>query len=189
MNNNFSFAGKGTIVLITGSNMSGKSTFLRTVGINAVLALAGAPVCSEKLTISSFRVFAGMRSRDNLEESISGFYAELKRIRQLIDYITGEIPVLFLLDEILKGTNSIDRHLGAVSLVHQLSGKNTCGMISTHDLDLARQTMKNRYVQNFSFESSIKGEEIIFDYKLRPGICETFNASILMEKMGIQLIK
>jgi ABC-type multidrug transport system fused ATPase/permease subunit len=189
VNNDFSFGGKGTVVLITGSNMSGKSTFLRTVGVNLVLAMTGAPACTRKFNVSLFRTFTGMRTRDNLEENISSFYAELKRIRQLLDYIPGEIPVLYLLDEILKGTNSNDRHLGAVSLVNQLSVEHTAGMISTHDLDLARQTMKNPGIINFSFESSMKEEEIIFDYKLRPGICETFNASRLMEKMGIRLLK
>ncbi|MBS0001319.1 MAG: DNA mismatch repair protein MutS [Cyclobacteriaceae bacterium] len=189
VNNDLSFQGTGTIVLITGSNMSGKSTFLRTVGINVVLALMGAPVCAGKLNLSCFRVFTGMRTRDNLEENISSFYAELTRIRQLIDFIGTGFAVLFLLDEILKGTNSTDRHLGAVSLVRQLSGEKAAGLISTHDLELARKTMKNPGIINYSFESSILDDEILFDYKIRPGICETFNASKLMEKMGIRLIK
>jgi hypothetical protein len=189
VNNDFSLNGEGTIALITGSNMGGKSTFLRTVGINVVLAMMGAPVCAGKLILSDFRVFTSMRTRDNLEENISSFYAELKRIRQLFDHIDPNAPLLFLLDEILKGTNSNDRHLGAVSLVNQLSGEKVTGLISTHDLELARNTLKASHVVNYSFESSILGDEINFDYKLRPGICETFNASKLMEKMGIRLLK
>lgn len=189
VNNNFSLNGVGTIAMITGSNMAGKSTFLRTVGVNVILALMGAPVCAQKLFISNFRVFTSMRTQDNLEENISSFYAELKRIRQLLDHIDQAVPLLFLLDEILKGTNSNDRHLGAVSLVNQLSGEKVSGLISTHDLDLARDTMKSSRIVNYSFESKILGDEINFDYKLRPGICETFNASKLMEKMGIRLLK
>jgi hypothetical protein len=186
--NDFALKGKGTIAMITGSNMAGKSTFLRTVGINTVLALMGSPVCAGKLTLSNLRIFTSMRTQDNLEENISTFYAELKRVRQLFDQINQLEPLLFLLDEILKGTNSRDRHLGAVSLVNQLAAENVTGLISTHDLDLARITMKASPVVNYSFESLISGDEIRFDYKLRPGICETFNASKLMEKMGIRLI-
>jgi hypothetical protein len=189
INNDFSLHGKGTIAMITGSNMAGKSTFLRTVGINVILALMGAPVCAEKLILSDFRVFTSMRTQDNLEENISSFYAELKRIRLLFDKIDPQVPLLFLLDEILKGTNSKDRHLGAVSLVKQLSGENVTGLISTHDLELARNALKTSKVTNYSFESLIQGNEISFDYKLNPGICETFNASILMEKMGIRILK
>ena len=189
INNDFSLRGKGTIAMITGSNMAGKSTFLRTVGINVILARIGAPVCAQKLILSDFRVFTSMRTQDNLEENISSFYAELKRIRLLLDKIDEQLPLLFLLDEILKGTNSRDRHLGAVSLVKQLSGENVAGLISTHDLELARNAMKASQVTNYNFESLIQGNEISFNYKLNPGICETFNASILMENMGIRLLK
>lgn len=187
-NNDFNLNGKGKTVMITGSNMAGKSTFLRTVGVNAVLALAGAPVCARRLEISPVQIFTSMRTQDVLEENISSFYAELKRIEQLLHLVNIQRNVFFLLDEVLKGTNSKDRHLGAVSLVRQLSGLNTSGLISTHDLDLARETMKSSDVINYSFESMIRDNEIYFDYKLRKGICETFNASKLMEKMGIKLV-
>ena len=100
-----------------------------------------------------------------------------------------DTPILFLLDEILKGTNSKDRHLGAVSLVNQLAGKNAFGLISTHDLSLAKETMRSNHVENYSFNSTINGDEIQFDYKLMPGICESFNASKLMEKIGINIIR
>lgn len=188
VNNDFSLNDRGKVALITGSNMAGKSTFLRTVGINAVLAMAGSPVCAKKMEVSLSQVFTGMRSQDNLEENMSSFYAELDRIRQLLDIMETNDPVLYFLDELLKGTNSHDRHLGAVSLVHQLSGKNAMGLISTHDLELARETSKATWVKNYSFESSIEGDEIYFDYKLHEGISKTLNASKLMEKMGIKLI-
>jgi len=187
--NDFSLDKKGNIALITGSNMAGKSTFLRTVGVNYVLGLAGGPVCAKNCEISETQVFTSMRTQDNLEENISSFYAELKRIEQLLAISDKEFPVFFLLDEILKGTNSHDRHLGAVSLVHQLADKNTSGLISTHDIDLAKETSEGRKVANFSFNSRIDDNEIFFDYLLKPGVCKSFNASKLMEKMGIKLIK
>ena len=189
INNDFSLEGLGNIGMITGSNMAGKSTFLRTVGVNMVLALAGGPVCAEEFGLTITQVFSSMRTQDNLEENISSFYAELHRIRQLLQITSDETPVFFLLDEILKGTNSHDRHMGAVSLVHQLTGENTSGLISTHDIDLAREATEGKKVSNYSFNSTINGDEIIFDYKLTPGVCESFNASKLMKKMGIRIIE
>ncbi len=185
--NDFSLEGLGSIGMITGSNMAGKSTFLRTVGVNMVLAQAGGPVCAEKFGLTISQVFSSMRTQDNLEENISSFYAELNRIKQLLQITSDANPVFFLLDEILKGTNSHDRHLGAVSLVHQLREENTSGLISTHDIDLAKEATEGRKVSNYSFNSTINRDEIIFDYKLTPGICESFNASKLMKKMGIRI--
>jgi DNA mismatch repair ATPase MutS len=187
--NDFSLKGKGHIAMITGSNMAGKSTFLRTIGINMALAFAGGPVCADSLSLTPTNVFSSMRTQDNLEENISSFYAELKRIHQLLETTEDKKPVFFLLDEILKGTNSYDRHLGAVSLVHQLADKNISGLISTHDIDLAKETAMGRKVTNFSFNSLIQGDEILFDYKLSPGICKSFNASKLMKKMGINIME
>ncbi|MEO1049672.1 MAG: DNA mismatch repair protein MutS [Bacteroidota bacterium] len=180
--------GKGEVIIVTGSNMSGKSTFLRTIGVNLVLALAGAPVCSKAFEVSNIQVFTSMRTQDDLEESISSFYAELKRIRQLLDLLEdGDQPVLFMLDEILKGTNSQDRHTGGVALVKQLSKTNAVGLISTHDLDLGNTSKTYENVKNFSFNSKIINDEIIFDYKLTEGVCQSFNASKLMQKIGIQI--
>jgi DNA mismatch repair ATPase MutS len=189
INNDFSLEGLGNIGMITGSNMAGKSTFLRTVGVNMVLALAGGPVCAKEFGLTITQVFSSMRTQDNLEENISSFYAELHRIRQLLQITSDETPVFFLLDEILKGTNSHDRHMGAVSLVHQLTGENTSGLISTHDIDLAREATEGKKVSTYSFNSTINGDEIIFDYKLTPGVCDSFNASKLMKKMGIRIIE
>ncbi len=184
--NDFAMEDRGTITIITGSNMSGKSTFLRTVGVNMVLALAGAPVCAEAFEVSVMQVFTSMRTQDSLEENVSSFYAELRRLRQLLDMLkTPERPVLFMLDEILKGTNSQDRHHGAASLIKQLSKLVATGFVSTHDLELGKleETLPN--VKNYSFTSTIEQDEIYFDYKLHEGVCKSFNASKLMAKMGI----
>ena len=185
--NDFSLRGRGAVCIITGSNMAGKSTFLRTVGINAVLAFMGAPVCASELKLSVFRVFTSMRTKDNLEENISSFYAELLRLKMLLSEVEKGMPVLYLLDEILKGTNSYDRHTGAQALIRQLSTSTAFGLVSTHDLELGRMAENNDLITNFHFDSRIDEEEIIFDYKLRPGICHNTNASRLMEKIGIRL--
>lgn len=187
VSNDFVLKGRGKIGLTTGSNMSGKSTFLRTIGVNLVLAQMGAPVCAQRLTCSHTRIFTSMRTQDNLEESVSSFYAELSRIKQLLDSIHDKQPILFLLDEILKGTNSEDRHKGAIALIKQLNEKHAMGLISTHDLSLSNLEAANERIENFSFNSRIDGDEIIFDYKLSHGPCKSFNASKLMENMGIIL--
>ena len=186
--NDFSLKEQGQIAVVTGSNMSGKSTFLRTLGVNAVLAFTGAPCCAASITLSNFQVFTGMRTQDNLEEHVSSFYAELKRIKQLLETVQkNESPVFFLLDEILKGTNSKDRHLGSAALVRQLSEEQAFGLVSTHDLELGDLADVMDKVVNYSFNSHINGNEISFDYKLTRGICRSFNASKLMENMGIKI--
>lgn len=185
--NNFEFHGKGGICLITGSNMSGKSTFLRTVGVNCTLGLLGAPVCAKEMTVSDLRIFTSMRSQDDLEENVSSFYAELKRLKQLLAYIDGKTPVLFMIDEVLKGTNSKDRHKGALALIKQLNLAYAFGFVSTHDIELGNITNELKGVKNYSFNSEIIGDEIKFDYTLTPGICKSFNATKLMQKMGIQI--
>ena len=128
-----------------------------------------------------------MRTKDNLEENISSFYAELLRLKMLLEQINEDKTVLFLLDEILKGTNSVDRHIGAESLILQLSEMNAFGLVSTHDLELGNLQKKNNHITNYNFSSRIDGEEIIFDYKLREGICKSTNASQLMAKIGIKI--
>jgi hypothetical protein len=187
INNDFNFSGKGKTCIVTGSNMAGKSTFLRTVGVNAVLAFAGAPVCADSMEISQFLIFSSMRTKDNLEENISSFYAELLRLKMLLEKIKEGQPIFYLLDEILKGTNSVDRHIGAESLILQLNKTNAFGLVSTHDLELGKLSEQNNLITNFNFSSSIIGEEIVFDYKLQTGICKSTNASQLMAKIGIQI--
>ncbi|MGL1887556.1 MAG: hypothetical protein OCD76_13655 [Reichenbachiella sp.] len=183
--NSFTIDNGQKLNLITGSNMSGKSTFLRTLGVNLVLAQMGAPVSAEKFDFSLMDIFTSMRTQDNLEESISSFYAELLRIKQLLESLNEERPTFYLLDEILKGTNSEDRHKGAIGLINQLSEGNCIGLISTHDIELAELSKANEVLVNYSFNSTIQNDEIIFDYKLTEGACKSFNASKLMEKMGI----
>lgn len=189
VSNDFSIENRGTIYVVTGSNMSGKSTFLRTIGINAVLALAGAPVCANQMQISCLQIFTSMRTHDSLSESVSSFYAELKRIRQLLDKLHDEPPILFLLDEILKGTNSEDRNKGAKGLIRQLHKYKLSGLVSTHDLELGRLAEENpNFIKNYSFNSELIGDnQLHFPYKLSEGVCKSFNASVLMKIIGIEM--
>ncbi len=188
VSNNFSLENKGTVYIITGSNMSGKSTFLRTVGINAVLALAGAPVCANEMQLSILQIFTSMRTHDSLSESVSSFYAELKRIQLLLGKLNHEPPILFLLDEILKGTNSEDRNKGAKGLIRQLHKSKLSGLVSTHDLALGALAKENpQYIKNFSFNSELVDNQLYFPYQLSEGICQSFNASVLMRMIGIEV--
>lgn len=188
--NNFSMVGTGQTVLVTGSNMSGKSTFLRTIGINLVLAQAGTVVCANELVCAPVQVFSSMRTQDSLVESTSSFYAELKRLRQLLELAGSpdrSVPVFYLLDEILKGTNSSDRHRGAEALIRQLHPMQASGLVSTHDLELGEWGAARDFVQNFHFRSDVQAGKLLFDYQLHEGICRSFNASELMRMMGIDI--
>lgn len=176
------------ILLITGSNMSGKSTLLRTIGINLVLAYAGAPVCAQRFSCSMLRIYTCMRVSDNLGENISSFYAELLRIKQIVSASKTERKIFFLLDEIFKGTNSQDRHAGAKVLIRQLSKVGAMGMVSTHDLELGDlERESDRRIRNYHFREYYKNDEIHFDYKLRPGISTTRNAMYLIKMAGIDV--
>ncbi|MFC2128406.1 DNA mismatch repair protein MutS [Bacteroidota bacterium] len=186
--NNFHSEGHGDIVMITGSNMGGKSTFLRTVGVNLVLSLAGAPCCAKNGQVSNLKLFSSMRTQDNLKKGISSFYAELDRIEKMLKLIESSHNVFFLLDEMFKGTNSEDRHKGGFSLINQISELKTSGIIATHDIELAKLSGNKMLVTNYSFNSVIKDNSMIFSYELHPGICNDFNASELMEKSGIKII-
>jgi hypothetical protein len=188
VSNDFSLVGTGHTMLVTGSNMSGKSTFLRTVGLNLVLAQMGTVVCADSLVCAPVQVFSSMRTQDSLVENTSSFYAELKRLRQLLELSgdsTRTLPIFYLLDEILKGTNSADRHRGAEALIRQLHPLPASGMVSTHDLELGEWGATQPYVQNFHFRSDVQDGQLHFDYKLHEGICQSFNASELMRMMGI----
>ncbi|HEV7350985.1 MutS-related protein [Telluribacter sp.] len=189
ISNDFTLVGTGQTMLITGSNMSGKSTFLRTVGLNLVLAQTGAVVCAQRFVCTPVQVFSSMRTQDSLEESTSSFYAELKRLRQLLQLADSptQVPIFYLLDEILKGTNSADRHRGAEALIRQLHPKQSAGLVSTHDLELGQWGTTQSYVQNFHFRSDVEDGQLAFDYKLHDGICQSFNASELMRMMGIEV--
>lgn len=186
--NDFSTIGQGKINIITGSNMAGKSTFLRSVGVNMILATMGAPVCATEMTVSPLKVMSSMRIKDNLEESTSTFYAELKKLKTIIDAVNSNQPVFILLDEILRGTNSLDRHTGSKALIRQLLKHNATGIVATHDLELAGMLQEfPEGIHNYYFDAALDGEELYFDYTLKPGVCQNLNASILMKKIGIEL--
>ncbi len=186
--NNFHTEGQGDVVMITGSNMGGKSTFLRSVGVNLVLALAGAPCCAEYGQVSNLKIYTSMRTQDNLKGGISSFYAELNKVEKMLKLIESNHNVFFLLDEMFKGTNSEDRHKGGFSLINQLSKLKTSGIIATHDIKLAKLAGNKSLVTNYSFNSEIKNDSMHFSYKLHPGICTDFNASELMKKSGIKIL-
>lgn len=177
------------ILLITGSNMSGKSTLLRTAGINLVLAYAGASVCAENFSYAPMQIYTCMRVSDNLEKSISSFYAEILRIKKIVEFAQkSNGQIFFLLDEIFKGTNSQDRHIGAKTLVMQLGKLGAIGMVSTHDLELGElERDSNGKIRNYHFREYYQNDKIQFDYKLRPGIATTRNALYLIKLAGIDI--
>lgn len=179
---------RGEIMIVTGSNMAGKSTYLRSVGVNVVLAMAGSAVCATRFSVSPVQLLSSMRITDNLEESTSTFYAELKKLKMIIDKVNKGEKVFTLLDEILRGTNSLDRHTGSVALIRQFIRHKSAAVIATHDLTLAdiRKEFPGK-ILNYHFDAQIEGEELYFDYKLKPGISQSLNASILMKKIGIEL--
>ncbi|RUT79844.1 MutS-related protein [Ancylomarina longa] len=186
--NDYQLIGPGTIHIITGSNMAGKSTFLRTIGVNVVLALSGAPVCAKRMNVSNVEVNTSMRIKDSIEENESSFYAELKRIQQVLEKVNQKENTLLLLDEILRGTNSKDKHIGSKALIKQLVKYNAVGLVATHDLELSilEEELPGQ-VENRFFDITIDGDQLYFDYKIQKGVCKTFNAPILMQKMGIDL--
>ncbi len=185
--NDFFLEGQGSLFIITGPNMAGKSTFLRTLGVNSVLAFAGAPVCASAMEVSFFELITSMKSSDSLDKHLSLFYAELQRLKLVLDSLQSGPPVFFLIDEMLKGTNALDRHKGSVALIKQFLRSKATGIVATHDLDLAYLEKEFPQVKNFHFDSQIQGEALYFDFKLKPGICESFNALILMKKIGIEI--
>jgi Fe-S cluster assembly ATPase SufC len=174
-----------SIFIISGSNMSGKTTFLRTIGVNLVLARAGSFVCAQKMTFSLMDIITSMRIEDNLNEGISTFYAELKRIKLILEMAEEKPNMIFLIDEIFRGTNSVDRLSGAKTVLAKLDELDTLGMITTHDLDLCDLAMHHNRIKNFSFSESYENNELRFDYKIRPGKSQTTNAKFLMEMVGI----
>ncbi|MCE7057878.1 DNA mismatch repair protein [Algoriphagus sp. AGSA1] len=184
--NDFKIDKNHGIILLTGANMSGKTTFMRTLGINCVLVNLGLSPFAKEFGFSAFQLYTSMRNTDNLGESVSSFYAELSRIKQLIDRIERGEEIFFLLDEILKGTNTVDRIAGSEALIRQVANSNAYGIISTHDIELAELENKMGTVLNFSFHSEIHDQDIDFDYKLKQGACPSFNAHKLMELMGIR---
>jgi len=176
------------LMLVTGSNMAGKSTYLRSIGVNVILAMAGSPVCARSFSVSHVQLISSMRVTDNLEESTSTFYAELKKLKTIIEKVNAGDSVFILLDEILRGTNSLDRHTGSKALIKQLIKKKAAAIIATHDLELANLKEElSETILNYHFDVQVSNDELYFDYLLKPGVCNSLNASILMKKIGIEL--
>lgn len=186
--NDVTLPGPGSVLLVTGSNMSGKSTLLRSVGVAGVLAMAGAPVCAKELRLSPCVVRSSMRVSDSLKDGISRFYAELLKIKQVTQTAEGGKPVLFLLDEILHGTNSRERHIGARSIIRSLVECGAMGAVSTHDLALASlaEEMPER-VQLVHLQEQVVDDKMVFDYKLREGVVRSGNALRWMRAVGLKV--
>ncbi|WP_411681772.1 MutS-related protein [Clostridium thailandense] len=179
---------KNNIFIISGSNMSGKTTFLRTIGINLVLAYSGAPVCAKEMRCSILNIFTSMRISDELKNGISTFYAELMRIKNIIDYSAEKRQMIFLIDEIFRGTNSLDRIIGAKNVLANLHEAGVVGALTTHDLELCALD-KYKRIRNYHFSEYYKNNKIFFDYKIKIGKSTTTNAKYLMNIVGIKIIE
>jgi DNA mismatch repair ATPase MutS len=186
--NDLRIGGPLRVLVVSGSNMSGKSTLLRTIGINAVLAQAGAPVRAARLRISPLAVGASIKVTDSLQGGVSRFYAEILRLRQILDETSGPRTVLFLIDEFLHGTNSHDRRIGAEAVVRGLVQRGAIGFITTHDLALADiADVLGEKAGNVHFEDRIEDGRILFDYVMRPGVVRKSNAIELMRSVGLEI--
>lgn len=188
--NDVSIANHPYFLVVTGANMAGKSTYLRTVGLNMTLANIGAPVFAKSLKFYPFHLVTNLRTSDSLADNESYFFAELKRLKMIIDRLQSGEQLFIILDEILKGTNSEDKQKGSIALMKQLIANKGCGIIATHDLILGN--LEKEYpneVKNYRFEADITNEELTFTYKIREGVAQNMNACFLMSKMGIVGLK
>jgi hypothetical protein len=186
--NDVSLGDELRVMIVSGSNMSGKSTLLRTVGTNAVLAMAGAPVRARRLVLSPLAVGASIRIQDSLQSGSSRFYAEITRLRTLVDLTRQKPPLLFLVDELLHGTNSHDRRIGGEAIVKGLVNRGAIGLITTHDLALSHiaDALAPR-AANVHFQDHLENGKLVFDYRLRPGIVQKSNALELMRSIGLEV--
>lgn len=177
---------EGEFFVITGANMAGKSTFLRTIVVNMILGMCGAAVCADQFKFSPVNIFTSIRTNDSLHKNESYFYSELKRLKRIIDELKSGSNLFVVLDEILKGTNSKDKHAGSEALLKQFIALKTAGIVATHDVALGKleETFPNS-IKNKCFEVDISGSQLSFDYKLRAGVSKNMNATILMREMGI----
>lgn len=176
------------LIIISGPNMAGKSTFIRSVGMNAVLAQCGAPVRAQKLRLSRLAVGASVCVLDSLQGGISRFYAEITRLKAIADLTNGPLSVLFLFDELLQGTNSHDRRIGAEAVVRNLLKRGAVGLLTTHDLALAEiVSVTGATAANFHFEDRLEDGKLRFDHRLSPGIVQTSNALQLMRSIGLDV--
>jgi DNA mismatch repair ATPase MutS len=188
IDNDVAIGAPARLLIVSGSNMSGKSTMMRAIGVNAVLALAGAPVCASSMRLTPVRIGASIRINDSLAAGQSKFYAEILRLRQIVD-LAGDGPgVLFLLDEVLHGTNSHDRLIGAQAVIRTLVGRGAIGLVSTHDLALAKlaDELGDR-ARNVHFEDHMEGDRMVFDYRMRDGVVAKSNALALMKAVGLSV--
>lgn len=181
----------GTLLLITGSNMSGKSTFLRTLGINICLGLSGGPVNARSFSTIPFRLFSSINVVDSLDEGLSHFYAEVRKLRRLLDELDRQDtwPLFFLVDEIFRGTNNRERLIGSTAFLKHTAGRDGVGVVSTHDLELASLDEEIPQLSNMHFEETIKDGKMSFEYKLKSGPCPTTNALTIMEMEGLPVEK
>jgi DNA mismatch repair ATPase MutS len=188
--NDFSFANLGELALITGSNMAGKSTFLKTIGINLCLAYAGGPALAVSLHCRPFRLYSCIRITDSLADGISYFYAEVKRLRGLLEALEAadERPVFYLIDEIFRGTNNRERLIGSQAYVQALLGAPGVGLIATHDLELAGLAEQDQRALNYHFRDEVSDGRLAFDYLVRPGPSPTTNALKIMAIEGLPLL-
>jgi len=185
VSNSFQISNEEKIVIITGANMAGKSTFLRTVGVNLILASIGCKVCARSFNFSPIRIYTNMRTSDNLMNDESYFYAELLRLQSMLTLLRNGENLFVILDEMLKGTNSVDKLNGSKELIHQLISLKTHGIVATHDLGLTELAQTIPAIKNQCFEVLLHDDELRFDYKLTNGVTRTMNATFLMKKMGI----
>lgn len=186
IDNSFSLHGTGRIAIITGANMAGKSTFLRTIGVNMLLGLCGSVVCAQKLVFSPISIFTSVRTNDSLHKNESYFFAELKRLKAIIETLENGQPQFVIIDEMLRGTNSKDKHHGSEALIKKLIRLKSNGLVATHDIALGK--LQSEYpdnIKNCRFEVEIKENQLHFDYKLKEGISQNLNATFLMRQMRI----
>jgi DNA mismatch repair ATPase MutS len=168
--------------------MAGKSTFLRTIGINMVLAFAGAPVCAKDLSLSIFSLLSYMRIKDSLNDQTSTFKAELNRLKMILDATANDPASFVLIDEMLRGTNSRDKYLGSKVFIEKLIAQKTPVLFATHDLQLSEMEADYpQQIRNYHFDIQISEGEMNFDYKLKHGPCKTFNAALLLKQIGLTL--
>jgi len=186
--NDIALGGARQVLIVSGSNMSGKSTMMRTIGINAVLAFAGAPVRARQLRLSPLSIGASIQIQDSLQGGASRFYAEITRLKQIVELTRGERPLLFLLDEILSGTNSHDRRIGAEAIIRGLVERGAIGLTTTHDLALTRMVEPlGERAANVHFEDHLEDGKMVFDYRMQPGIVTHSNALELMRAVGLEV--
>ena len=187
VSNSFTLDKNKRVALITGSNMSGKSTFLRTIGFSMFMSYLGLGVKAKEFSTPIVNIYTCMRTADNLNESVSSFYAEILRVKNIVDASKRGERIIFLLDEIFKGTNSVDRHEGAEVLINQLLKGESMGLVSTHDFELCDMEKKDSSIINYNFREYYENDKLKFDYKLRRGISTTRNARYLMKMAGIEI--